>query len=265
VILELERAEGVGDALDRVRLAVREVVQGVDAPLVAGARVGRVQDPVEHRIAEVDVGRGHVDLRPEHPGAVRKLAGAHALEQVEVLLDRAVAPRAVLAGRGEGAAVLADLVGGEVVDVGLAGLDEMDRPLVELVEVVGGVVEMLAPVEAEPADVFLDRVDVLLLFLDRVGVVETEMAPSAELLRDPEVERDRLRVADVEVSVRLRREAGHDFRDPAGAQVGGDDLADEIASFGSRPLVAHATALRHPEEISPAPRRARVANAHRRR
>jgi hypothetical protein len=69
-------------------------------------------------------------------------------------------------------------------------------------EVVGGVVEMLAPVEAEPADVFLDRIDVLLLFLDRVRVVEAKVAAPAELLGDPEVERDRLRVADVEVAVR---------------------------------------------------------------
>src|SRR5205823_11142523 len=53
------------------------------------------------------------------------------------------------------------------------------------------------------------------------------------LLGDPEVERDRLWVADVEVSVRLGREAGHDVRDPAFAHVGGDDLADEIASFGT--------------------------------
>ena len=252
MILELERAEGVGDALDRVRLAVGEVVQRIDAPLVAGPRVGRVQDPVEHRVAQVDVGRGHVDLRPEHSGAVRKLARAHALEQVEVLVDRTVAPGAVLARLGEGAAVLADLVGGEVVDVGLAGLDQVDGPVVELVEVVGGVVEMLAPVEAEPADVFLDRVDVLLLFLDRVGVVEAQVAAPAELLGDPEVERDRLGVADVEVSVRLGREAGHDLRDPALAHVGGDDLADEIASFGSGWTVgAHAAAARHLEETSP--------------
>jgi hypothetical protein len=54
--------------------------------------------------------------------------------------------------------VLPDLVGGEVVDVGFAGLDQVYGPVVELVEVVGGEVEMLAPVEAEPADVFLNRV-----------------------------------------------------------------------------------------------------------
>ena len=76
--------------------------------------------------------------------------------------------------------MLADLVGRQVVDVRLAGLDQVDGPRVELLEVVGREVEVLAPVEAEPADVRLDRVDVLLLFLDRVGVVEAQVAAAAE-------------------------------------------------------------------------------------
>jgi hypothetical protein len=44
-------------------------------------------------------------------GAVGELAGAHAAEEVEVLLDAAVAVRAVRAGLGQRAAVLADLLG----------------------------------------------------------------------------------------------------------------------------------------------------------
>ena len=132
-------------------------------------------------------------------------------------------------GVGERAAVLADLVGGLVVDVGLAAFDEVDGPVVELLEVVGRVVEVLAPVEAEPAHVGLDGVDVLLLLLGRVRVVEAEVAAAAELLGDAEVEADGLGVADVEVAVGLGREAGDRRRDPAGRDVGGDDLADEIA------------------------------------
>src|SRR5262249_13338762 len=108
-----------------------------------------------------------------------------------------------------------------------------------------------APVEAQPANVLLDRIDVLLLLLDRVGVVEAQVAAAAELLGNPEVERDRLGVTDVEVPVRLGREAGHDLRDPALAHVGGDDLADEIASLGSVWTIgARAAAAHHLEEIS---------------
>ena len=71
--------------------------------------------------------------------AVGELAGFHALKEVEIFFDGPVAIRAVLAGLGEGAAMLADLVGGEVVDVGFAVLDELEGPLVELGEVVGGI------------------------------------------------------------------------------------------------------------------------------
>ena len=209
VVGELERAHGVGDALDGVRLAVRVVVHGVDAPLVAGAVMRGVEDAVHDRVAHVEVGRGHVDFGAQHAGAVGELAGLHAGEEVEIFFDGAVAIGAVLAGLGEGAAVLANLVGGEVVDVGFAGLDELQGPLVELAEVVGGVAEAF-PVEAEPAHVFLDGVDVLLLFLFGIGVVEAQVGLAAELVGEAEVEADGLGVADVEVAVGLGRKAGLD-------------------------------------------------------
>ena len=166
-----------------------------------------------HRVAEIDVARRHVDLGAQHARAVRKLARPHAAEQVEVLLDAALAERAVPAGLGQRARALARISSWRlVVDVGLAGADQMLGPLVELLEIVGGVAEMVAPIEAQPAHVALDGVDVLLLLLRRVGVVEAQVAAAAELLGDAEIEADRLGVADVEVAVRLRRKAGDDAR-----------------------------------------------------
>src|SRR5450830_456065 len=108
------------------------------------------------------------------------------------------------------------------VHVGLAGPHEVDGPFVELLEVVRRIVEVLAPLEPQPADVGLDGIDVLLLFLGGVRVVEAQVAAAAELPGDTEVEADRLRVADVEVPVRLRGEAGDDGLAPALAKVGGD-------------------------------------------
>ena len=93
---------------------------------------------------------------------------------------RAVAERAVRARLGQRAAVGADLVLALVVDIGLAGPDQLLGPIVELLEIVGGVVEVLPPVEAEPAHVALDGVDILLLFLGRIGVVEAQVAAPAE-------------------------------------------------------------------------------------
>ena len=51
---------------------------------------------------------------------------------------------------------------------------------------------------------------------------------AAELLRDAEIQADRLGVADMEVAVRLRRKAGDDARVAAGREIGRDDVADEI-------------------------------------
>ncbi len=55
--------------------------------------------------------------RTREPSGNRRRAAPYALEQVEVLLDRTTAPRALRARLGEGAAMLADLIGRQVIDV----------------------------------------------------------------------------------------------------------------------------------------------------
>ena len=88
VVLELERAERVRDALDPVRDRVGVVVHRVEVPRVARAVVDRLADPVEGRVAQVDVRRRHVDLRAQRARAVGELARAHPAEEVEVLGGR---------------------------------------------------------------------------------------------------------------------------------------------------------------------------------
>ena len=88
--------------------------------------------------------------------------------------------------------------------------------------------KMLAPIEAEPAHVALDGVDIFLLFLGRVGVVEAQMTAAGKFLGDAEVEADRLGVADMQIAVRLRREAGDHGLVPAGCEIGANDVADEV-------------------------------------
>ena len=88
--------------------------------------------------------------------------------------------------------------------------------------------QVVAPVEAEPPDIALDGVDELLLFLDRVGVVEPQVTASAVLFRHPEVQADRLGVAQVQVAVRLRRKPGDDRLHSARFEVSVDLIADEI-------------------------------------
>jgi hypothetical protein len=160
--------------------------------------------------------------------AVRELAGPHPREQIEVLLDRSIAVRAVPARLGQRAAIGANLVGAEAVDVRLAGLDQVDGELIEPLEVIRRV-ELGRPLEAEPLDVFLDRVDVLDVFLRRVGVVEPQVARAAALERDAEIQADRLGVADMEVTVRFRWEARRYAAVVLpGRKIVVDDRTDEI-------------------------------------
>ncbi len=119
-------------------------------------------------------------------------------------------------------------------------LDEVHGPRIQRLEVVGRVEQVVAPVEPEPADVGLDGVDVLLLLLLRIRVVEAQVAVAAELRGDAEVEADRLGVADVQIAVGLRWEARDGCANSPRGDVGGDDLADEVAAFGwRRGLDAH--------------------------
>ena len=118
VDVEFERADRVGDVLDRVALPVGVVVHRVDAPLVARAVVAGMDDAVHDRVAEEHVGMRHVDLGAQHLLAVGELARLHAFEQVEVLLRRTVAPRRLFARLGDRAAAFADLLLRLVVDIG---------------------------------------------------------------------------------------------------------------------------------------------------
>ena len=132
-------------------------------------------------------------------------------EQVQVLVDRprrgtgCPAPGSVSVPR---CARISSAV--RLSTYALPSADQLYGALVELLEVVRRVEEPVVPGEAEPADVGLDRLDVLDVLVDRVRVVEAQVAGAAEVLRDAEVEADRLGVADVQVAVGLGRETRGD-------------------------------------------------------
>ena len=233
VVFELERAQRMRDVFQRVRDAVRVVVHRVHAPCVAGAVVVRKADPVDDRVAHVEVRRRHVDLRAQHVLAFLELAGFHAAEQVEVFLHRTLAEARRRADFGGRAAVRAHFFGRLAVHIRLAALDQQFGEFVQLVVVVAREVELVLavffPLETEPAHRVDDRVDVLDAFLFRIRVVEAQMAHAAVAARHAEVQADALGVTDVQIAVRLRREARFDALAPlAGAVVFVNDVADEI-------------------------------------
>ena len=250
MILELQRADRVRDVLQRVRHAVRPVIRRIDAPLISGAVVRRMPDAVHRRIAKIDIGRSHVDLRAQHVCAVRVRAAAHFAQQAQVLRGGTVAVRAVLADLGKRAAVSPHLFRALAVHVCESALDQVLRKTVEMFEIIRRVVKMPAPVEAEPSHRIEYGIDVLLLFFFRIRVVEAQVAEAAVVARQPEVETDRLGVPDVQVAVGFRGKARADFGRVgrgagmrrsrtgfaapgargmlAGREVGFDDAANEI-------------------------------------
>ena len=87
---------------------------------------------------------------------------------------------------------------------------------------------IVRPPADQPFHVRRDRVHILDLLLGGIGVVHPQVAHSAEFARDPEVEADGLGVADVQVAIRLGRKTGDDPLVPAGLEVRGHHVANEI-------------------------------------
>jgi hypothetical protein len=113
-------------------------------------------------------------------------------------------------------------------------MERLQGPVVELREVVGCVAEAI-PLEAQPADVGHDGIDVLLLLFFRVRVVEAQVGLAAEFVGQTKVDADGLGVADVEVAVGLGRKAGLDDGIAVlfGAYILGDLIAEEVRGSAS--------------------------------
>ncbi len=194
--------------LDRVG----EGVHRVDAPAVARVVVSGVADAVDRRVAQIDVGRGHVNLCAQHHRTVGMPAVAHLAEPRQVFGDRAIAKRAGRAGLGQRAAAGTDLLGALLIDIGMTAEDQMFGGAVHRVEVIAGVVELLAPVKAQPLHGIDDGIDVLLIFLFRVGVVEAQVAGASVVACQSKVQANALGMADMQVAVGFGRKARADAR-----------------------------------------------------
>ncbi len=136
------------------------------------------------------------------------------------------------------AAVLLPLVLREVAAVRLPRLDQVLGDLVHLVEHVRRVVEACLgtvararPLPAEPADVVLDVLGVLVRLLRRVRVVKPQVTLAAEQLRHAKVDAHGLGMAYVDVAIGLRRKTRDDgAASTARRHVLFDPLPQEVAA-----------------------------------
>ncbi len=203
----------------------------------------KATDTVDDRVAQMQVRGRHVDLGAQHVRAVLELARTHAFEEIKILLCGTRPVRTVLSRLPRSSSIFPDLVLAQAVHVGLAGIDQLDGVSMQLVEVVRGTAQVLAPIETEPAHVFLNGLLVLSAFPQGVGVVEAQVAePAGVLAGDAEIEANGFCVTDVQITVGLRWKTRHHPRGSPRLQIIRDDLTDEIrrsTAFAGIPIVRH--------------------------
>ncbi len=167
-------------------------------------------DPVNDRVPHIDIRARHIDLRAEHAGAVLVSALLHFREELQILLNGAVTVRTVFAGFLQSTAVLPDLVRRQVADESKTFLNKKHCLLIHDVKIVRCEVQPVLKIRPEPSHIRLDGLHEFRFFLCRIRIVKSEIEFAVELLSGHIIKKDRLRVPDVQVAVRLGREARHD-------------------------------------------------------
>ncbi|OPZ55414.1 MAG: hypothetical protein BWY89_01356 [Bacteroidetes bacterium ADurb.BinA012] len=164
--------------------------------------------PVDNGITHVQVGRSHINPGSQHTAALLKFTLVHPVEQVEVLLNAAVTVRTFSAGLGRGTLLLRDGLGTLVIHIGEAAINQQYSKIPQLAKIVRSVVFPVFPGKSKPLDIFLDGINILHLLFGGVGVIKPQVTLSAILFGHAEVKADRLCMPDMEVTIRLGREAG---------------------------------------------------------
>src|SRR4030067_1590831 len=90
VVLEFEGADGVGYALDRIRLPMGPVIGGIDAPLVFGSVMAGMEYAVHDWIAQIYIARRPIYFGPEGMAPFREPPGPHPLAKLKNLFFGAV-------------------------------------------------------------------------------------------------------------------------------------------------------------------------------
>ena len=82
--------------------------------------------------------------------------------------------------------------------------------------------------ESQPLDVFHDGIHIFSVFLDGIGIIETQIADPAKLFSRTKIDTDGFGMPDVQIPVGLGRETGLYVVKTAGAQVFFYRLVDKI-------------------------------------
>ena len=90
----------------------------------------------------------------------------------------------------------------------------------------------ISPGKAEPSNILLNGVHILNILLRRIRIVKAQVAKTAVVFRDAEIETDGLCMPHMEIAVRLRRESCMDSRFvTAISKIFINDRSDKIRYF----------------------------------
>ena len=131
----------------------------------------------------------------------------------------------------EVAAVGAELLGGQLADVGESLFDKSQCKLIGFFEIIGAVVEAIAPVKTEPVNVLFDGIHKFGVLFGGVGIIHAQVAKSAVAARGGEVYDERLAVPDVKIAVRLGRKTGVNLQRRVGFEILIDKIKNKIGAF----------------------------------
>lgn len=137
----------MSNAFQRIADAMSKVVHRIDAPLVASLMMLGEFNAIQHRIAHHDKRRRHVDFSAQTGFTLFKTAGTHFSNSARfssTLRSR----NGLFTRRGQRTAVFTDLLRRQLINVGRAFIDQLDRIGVQLVKVIGGVANIARPVKA---------------------------------------------------------------------------------------------------------------------
>ncbi len=217
----------MSDILYRVTLSVRIVIHRIDTPFVTCTVMMGMDYTVHNRVTEHHIRMRHIDLCPEDLLSVRIHPCLHLTEKSEVLLHAAVPVRAFLSGCLDRTAAFPYLILSLVIHIRKTFLYQLLCPLVELVKIVGSI-QLSLPLESEPFDILLYRINIFCILFHRIGVIETQIGLSAIFLRQAEIKAYTFRVSDMQIAVRLRRETRHYTFMFSGGKIRLDNLLKKV-------------------------------------
>ena len=92
-------------------------------------------------------------------------------------------------------------------------------------------VKTILPIEPKPADIFFYGLLVFFFLFDWIGIVEAEIAFPSIITSDSKVQADRLGMSDMQITVRLWRISGEDFRNFSRPDICADYISNKVVPF----------------------------------